>query len=393
MRIGIRAIGTQSNGKSRCVLGRCQFREAASSNQDRPEAAGRNRSNRRGSQRFLGTGDRGSGARLRPARYGLYGDCSPARPASLIKDSRRCELRTGWRRLAAYGTAWGILMALGWCRCWPDGSSLPASSSSVGLAAIQISKRAGAQPIALLRTWSKWTTWRVHGAAAIRSHLQEGRIFVREIKGQPTAKVQELVGLDPVGGPMFAKSEATASGGLLILWRLASAIRSSSTSVPHLRPHLRQSAASPLPSYTTDRYPTRHVERFVDEGPGWLHFPRCCPHFPLRRNCRGSAPASWSARQPDRKDCGHGSELPNGDQYNAIQPRLSRVLKCSWMARREVSRSKLKLAGGCLGGISFGWAGATASTCKARETLMNGRASSKKEFSKRQVKSRPLTDG
>jgi NADPH:quinone reductase-like Zn-dependent oxidoreductase len=93
---------------------------------------------------------------------------------------------------------------------------LPAASSSVGLAAIRISKRVGARPIALTRTSSKADELRVHGAAAIV--VTEEQDLVSEIKRFTDGKGAELV-FDPVGGPTFAKLvEATSSGGLLILY-------------------------------------------------------------------------------------------------------------------------------------------------------------------------------
>ena len=65
---------------------------------------------------------------------------------------------------------------------------VPAASSSVGLAAIQIAKRVGARPIALTRTLSKADELRVDGADAIVA--TEEQDLVTEIKRFTDGKVR-----------------------------------------------------------------------------------------------------------------------------------------------------------------------------------------------------------
>src|ERR1700722_9045572 len=132
------------------------------------------------------------------SRYGLYGESSLAPARSLIKIPDAVSFEQAAATWAAYGTAWAGLMALGRLAAGQT-VLLPAASSSVGLAAIQISKRVGAQPIALTRTSSKADELRVHGAAAIVA--TEEQDLVREIKRLTDGNGAELV-FDPVGGPM-----------------------------------------------------------------------------------------------------------------------------------------------------------------------------------------------
>jgi NADPH:quinone reductase-like Zn-dependent oxidoreductase len=196
------------------------------------------------------------------SRYGLYGESSLAPARSLIKIPDAVSFEQAAATWAAYGTAWAGLMALGRLAAGQT-VLLPAASSSVGLAAIQISKRVGAQPIALTRTSSKADELRVHGAAAIVA--TEEQDLVREIKRLTDGKGAELV-FDPVGGPMFAKLvEATASGGLLILY---GALSRDPTVVPpfHIFGRNLTIRGLALPAYTTDDTQLATLERFVTEG-------------------------------------------------------------------------------------------------------------------------------
>src|SRR5580693_1662659 len=148
------------------------------------------------------------------SRYGLYGESSLAPARSLIKIPVGVSFEHAAATWAAYGTAWAGLAALGRLAAGQT-VLLPAASSSVGLAAIQIANRLGALPIALTRTSLKADELRAHGAAAVVA--TEEQDVVSEIKRLTDGKGADLV-FDPAGGPTFAKLvEATASGGLLLL--------------------------------------------------------------------------------------------------------------------------------------------------------------------------------
>jgi NADPH:quinone reductase-like Zn-dependent oxidoreductase len=176
------------------------------------------------------------------------------------------------------GTAWAGLGAVGRLAAGQT-VLVPAASSGVGLAALQIANRLGATPIALTRTSAKADELLARGAAAIVA--TEEQDVVGEVKRLTDGKGAGLV-FDPGGSPTFAKLvEATASGGLLILY---GALSRDQTTVPPFHIFARNLTI-------------RGCHR---------------PHFPLRRNCR-SAPLHGGG-QPGRKDCGHGLNC-NGDQY------------------------------------------------------------------------------
>jgi NADPH:quinone reductase-like Zn-dependent oxidoreductase len=93
---------------------------------------------------------------------------------------------------------------------------IPAASSSVGLAAIQIAKKIGAVSIALTRGQSKRQALLDAGAAhVIASDEQDLVKEVLRITGDKGARVV----FDPVGGPTFNKlAQATAHLGILFLY-------------------------------------------------------------------------------------------------------------------------------------------------------------------------------
>ena len=148
-------------------------------------------------------------------RYGLYGDLANApvhavthHPASL-----------SWAEAAAvwmqYLTAYGALIDLADLRSG-ETVVIPAASSSVGLAAIQIANKVGAAPIALTRGQSKRQALLDAGAARVITTDEQD--LVKEVLGITGGKGARVV-FDPVGGPTFAKlAGATAHLGTLFLY-------------------------------------------------------------------------------------------------------------------------------------------------------------------------------
>ena len=82
-----------------------------------------------------------------------------------------------------------------------DFAIIPAASSSVGLAAIQIANYAGATPIALTRTSEKT---RLHEAGAAHVIATQEQDMVAEVMGITNGNGAR-VAFDPVGGPDFLK--------------------------------------------------------------------------------------------------------------------------------------------------------------------------------------------
>jgi NADPH:quinone reductase-like Zn-dependent oxidoreductase len=148
-------------------------------------------------------------------QYGLYGELAnaPARavvhhPASLSWE----EAAAVWMQ---YLTAYGALIDIAGLT---EGDTLviPAASSSVGLAAIQIAKKVGATPVALTRGSSKRLALLDAGAAHVIA--TEERDLVEEILGLTGGKGARVV-FDPVGGPTLEKLvKATAKLGIVFIY-------------------------------------------------------------------------------------------------------------------------------------------------------------------------------
>jgi NADPH:quinone reductase-like Zn-dependent oxidoreductase len=100
------------------------------------------------------------------AQYALYGEVAFAPARSLVPIPDHVSFAEAAATWAAYGTAWGGLVAV---EALAAGQTvlIPAASSSVGLAAIQIANRLAARPVALTRTSSKADELRRLGASAV----------------------------------------------------------------------------------------------------------------------------------------------------------------------------------------------------------------------------------
>jgi NADPH:quinone reductase-like Zn-dependent oxidoreductase len=112
-----------------------------------------------------------------------------------------------------YLTAYGALVHVGGVKAG-DFVSIPAASSSVGLAAIQIVRDKGATAIALTRTTAKRSELLALGAHHVIVSDEEDYVArVGEISGGQGARIT----FDPVGGQFIAKlAKASAYGGMVI---------------------------------------------------------------------------------------------------------------------------------------------------------------------------------
>jgi NADPH:quinone reductase-like Zn-dependent oxidoreductase len=148
-------------------------------------------------------------------QYGLYGDLANA-PAPAVTHH---PASLSWAEAAAvwmqYLTAYGALIDIGKLTKG-DTILIPAASSSVGLAAIQIANRVGAVRVALTRGRSKRQALLDAGAAHVIA--TEEQDLVKEVLRITGGKGARIV-FDPVGGPTFAKlAQATARSGILFLY-------------------------------------------------------------------------------------------------------------------------------------------------------------------------------
>lgn len=150
----------------------------------------------------------------RPGEYGVYADQAivparvvlPAPPGLTPVDSASVWMQ--------YFTAYAIIevgkLTLG------DYVLLPAASSSVGLAAIQLANWAGATPIALTRTSQKIGALKSLGAPHVVATAESDLVDeVMRITGGKGARVV----FDPVGGAYVETlAKAMAEGGVLMIY-------------------------------------------------------------------------------------------------------------------------------------------------------------------------------
>lgn len=147
--------------------------------------------------------------------YGVYADRAivPAhavlkRPAGL----GAVESAAVWM---AYLTAWGALIDIGRLQKG-EAVIIPAASSSVGLAAIQIVNSVGAISIATTRTGAKVAALKQAGAAHVIATAEQD--LVAEVQ-RITSGVGARIVFDPVGGPgVLTLADAMARNGILFLY-------------------------------------------------------------------------------------------------------------------------------------------------------------------------------
>ena len=148
-------------------------------------------------------------------QYGLYGDLVNA-PVHAVTHH---PTNLSWAEAAAiwmqYLTAYGAIIDIAKL-AKGDMILIPAASSSVGLAAIQIANRVGAVPVALTRGSSKRQALLDAGAAHVIA--TEEQDLVKEVERITDGKGARVV-FDPVAGPTFAKLvQATSRLGIVFLY-------------------------------------------------------------------------------------------------------------------------------------------------------------------------------
>jgi len=138
-------------------------------------------------------------------QYTTYGEVIIAPDYAVVKQPASLSFIEGASVWMMFVTPYGALIedakvAQG------DFVVIPAASSSVGLAAIQLSRYAGATPIALTRTSEKRAKLLDAGAAHVIA--TEEADLVEEVKRITGGKGARVV-FDPVGGPTFPKLIST----------------------------------------------------------------------------------------------------------------------------------------------------------------------------------------
>ncbi|VFU09954.1 zinc-dependent alcohol dehydrogenase family protein [Methylocella tundrae] len=145
-------------------------------------------------------------------QYGLYGELVLAPAFAVIKHPPNLSFAEAAAAWMMYVTAYGALIDIARLSA-ADAVLIPAASSSVGIAAIQIANMVGATPIALSRTSAKRARLQELGAAHVIA--TEEQDLVAEV-GRITNGQGARVTFDPVGGPTLAKlAEASARHGII----------------------------------------------------------------------------------------------------------------------------------------------------------------------------------
>src|ERR1700691_1768430 len=140
-------------------------------------------------------------------KYSAYGEVILAPDHAVVKHPESLSFVEAASVWMMFLTAYGALVFDAQVRAG-DFVIIPAASSSVGLAAIQIANYAGATPIALTRTSEK--KQRLHEIGAAHVIVTQEQDMVAEVM-RITNGNGARVAFDPVGGPDFPKLIAALS--------------------------------------------------------------------------------------------------------------------------------------------------------------------------------------
>ncbi|HSI59831.1 MAG TPA: zinc-dependent alcohol dehydrogenase family protein [Ideonella sp.] len=177
----------------------------------------------------LAIGDAVSVLPLRPmTEYAMHAELAVAPASNVVKHPAVLSWQEAAGAWMPFITAYGALVDI--AKVGPDDTVvIPAASSSVGLAALQIARRAGARAIALTRTSAKTQRLLDAGASYVVATAEENLVLrIHEL----TASRGASVTFDPVGGGTFPLlAEAAAPHGLIFIY---GALAPESTPLPIL---------------------------------------------------------------------------------------------------------------------------------------------------------------
>ncbi len=140
-------------------------------------------------------------------KYGVYGDLCVVPAAAVAKHPSSLSWNEAASIWMQYMTAYGALVDIAGLKRG-EFVLIPAASSSVGIAAIQICNLLGATPIALTRKDDKRAALLGHGAKHVIA--TETQDLVKEVQSI-TAGMGARIAFDPVGGPTVEKLAAALS--------------------------------------------------------------------------------------------------------------------------------------------------------------------------------------
>lgn len=147
--------------------------------------------------------------------YGVYAETAIVPAYGVVRRPNGVSAIESAALWMAYLTAWGALIDIGHLG-EGDAVVIPAASSSVGLAAIQIANSVGAISIATTRTRDKAAA--LEGAGAAHVIVTSEQDLPAEVNRATGGKGARLV-FDPVGGPQVERlAEAMSPHGVLFLY-------------------------------------------------------------------------------------------------------------------------------------------------------------------------------
>jgi NADPH:quinone reductase-like Zn-dependent oxidoreductase len=183
--------------------------------------------------------------------YGMYGEVLLAPVSAVVNQPTSLSFEEAASIWMMFITVYGAFienakLAAG------DTVIIPAASSSVGLAAIQVAHFVGATPIALTRTGAK--RQRLLNAGATHVIVTDEQDLVAEVLRITGGAGARLV-FDPVGGPTFPKLiRATKKGGQVLLY---GALSTEITPLPMLEMQLRTPTIQGYVLWSTTMDPPR----------------------------------------------------------------------------------------------------------------------------------------
>ncbi|MCC8395395.1 zinc-dependent alcohol dehydrogenase family protein [Paraburkholderia sp. MMS20-SJTR3] len=194
--------------------------------------------------------------------YGLYGDHVLAPASAAVKKPSSISFEEAVSIWNPFITAWGAFIESGIVTD-KDTVIITASSSSVGIGAIQIAKLAGAKVIATTRTREKVSQIRMAGADHVIVTDEEDLVVEVE---RITHGAGATVAFDPVGGPAFPKLiDALAPGGTVMIY---GALSDEVTPLPMLRALAKEVVIRGYNLFSITTTPARQaqVAQFVYEN-------------------------------------------------------------------------------------------------------------------------------
>jgi hypothetical protein len=231
-------------------------------------------------------------------QYATYGELIVMPVGSIVKQPTSLSFVEGASIWMMFVTVYGALVGEANVQA---GQTLviPAASSSIGLASIQVANMLGAVPIALTRTREK--KQRLLDAGAAHVVVTDEKDLTAEILRLTGGKGASLV-FEPVGGPNFAKLlKGLAPGGTILVY---GALSEEITPLNLLDVLIKLATIKGYTIWSTSGFPEKlktavafspRVRRGQAEA-------RYRSHLPVRRDRRGSPlhGSEWSVREDRR---------------------------------------------------------------------------------------------